>query len=94
MRARVVSLRDIHEKYKAEVKRFAPAFVIPRHAPGWDTLEGAEAGSFVYRTVGPDGTSRPEPAAETPSMPSSTPLPPSPPSLAPRPNAIEIRRRA
>lgn len=39
MRARVVSLRDIHEKYRAEVKAFVPAFVIPRHAPGWESLQ-------------------------------------------------------
>ena len=88
MRARVVSLRDIHEKYKAEVKRFAPAFVIPRHIPGWDSVEGAEAGTFVYRTAQPsgrtvrrDGPSRPDPA-------DAPPLRPAPPA---RPVAIDIK---
>ena len=84
MRARVVSLRDIHEKYKAEVKRFAPAFIIPRHAPGWDTIEGAEAGSFVYRTT--------EPSTPTsPTVPTSQTVSSLP---AAKPVAIEIRRRA
>lgn len=59
MRARVVSLRDIHEKYRAEVKRFAPAFVIPRHAPGWDTLEGTEGEGRIFRAVRPES---PEPS--------------------------------
>lgn len=64
MRSRVVSLRDIHEKYKVEVRRFVPAFVIPRHAPGWETLEGAEAQGVVFRPAQPDLRTRPDQAAE------------------------------
>ena len=36
MRARVVPLKDIREKFGAEAKQFIPAFVIPRRYPGWD----------------------------------------------------------
>lgn len=60
MRARVVSLRDIHEKYGAEVKQFTPAFVIPRRFPGWDTMEQAATGGPVFRPVFPDGPVLPD----------------------------------
>lgn len=54
MRARVVPLRDIREKFGAEVKQFIPAFVIPRRFPGW---ENAEPGQPEFRPVLPGGKS-------------------------------------
>lgn len=42
-------MRDIHEKYGAEVKPFDPSFIIPRHVPGWETLEGAEAQGMIFK---------------------------------------------
>lgn len=49
MRSRVVPLRDIHEKFGAEVKPFDPSFIIPRHVPGWETMEGAESQGMVFK---------------------------------------------
>jgi hypothetical protein len=50
-------MRDIREKFGAEVKPFDPSFIIPRHIPGWETMEGAEAQGMVFkpaRSVAPE----------------------------------------
>jgi hypothetical protein len=41
-------MREMREKFGVEVKAFTPAFVIPRHAPGWETLDGAEAEAMIF----------------------------------------------
>lgn len=58
MRAKVVPLRDIHEKYRADVKPFTPSFVIPRHAPGWERMEG-EARGLVFVPAAPQASAAP-----------------------------------
>ena len=42
-------MREMREKFGVQVKAFTPAFVIPRHAPGWEAMDSAEAGGLVFR---------------------------------------------
>ncbi len=37
MRSRVVSVRDMRDKFGAEVRGFRYAFVLPTHSEGWDS---------------------------------------------------------
>jgi len=45
----------MREKFGVQVKAFTPAFVIPRHAPGWEAMDSAEAEGLVFRPA--SGTS-------------------------------------
>lgn len=55
MRSRVVSVREMRETFGAEVKPFAPAFVIPRRYPGWEEAEPGwyEASAERTRSISP-----------------------------------------
>lgn len=44
MRSRVVSEREMRERFGVVVKPFPPAFVIPRRYPGWEQREPGAAG--------------------------------------------------
>jgi hypothetical protein len=70
MRSKVVSQRDIREKYGAEVKEFHPAFVIPRRHPGWEESGTLRPRGSIFRPVFPAApATAPRPAAiETAAM--------------------------
>lgn len=53
MRSKVVSQRDIHGKYGAEVREFQPAFVIPRRFPGWEDSGTLRPQGPIFRPVFP-----------------------------------------
>ena len=63
MRSRVVPLRDIHEKYGAELKEFHPAFVIARRYPGWEESGTLRPQGSIFRPVFPEKPAKPEPVA-------------------------------
>jgi hypothetical protein len=53
MRSKVVPVRDMVRKYQAEVREFAPAFVLPKHEGGWEekALDPAEAEAAIARAA-------------------------------------------
>jgi hypothetical protein len=59
MRSRVVPIREMRERFGVQVKAFAPAFVIPRHAPGWEAMDSAEARGLVFRPASEAPAKRP-----------------------------------
>jgi hypothetical protein len=63
MRSRVVSLRDIHEKYGAELKEFHPAFVIARRYPGWEESAILRPQGPIFRPVFPGNPDKSRPVA-------------------------------
>lgn len=59
MRSKVVPIREMREKFGVRVKSFTPAFVIPRHAPGWEAMDSAEAEGLVFRSPAEAPAKRP-----------------------------------